>query len=147
MRDHYGDVGVPVFIMSGWQDGYKNPVEHVVTGLTALGKPVAGLIGAWGHKYPFNGYPGPRVDWLNYIVDPLVGPLAQGQDAAARRANGRSLPVWLGASKEPSKSACDDEIGKWVAEDGVWQSRVKESSRSISGPTSGWARSPQPTPR
>jgi hypothetical protein len=32
VRDHYADVGVPVFIMSGWQDGYKNPVEHVISG-------------------------------------------------------------------------------------------------------------------
>ncbi len=36
------------------------------------------------------------------------------------------LPVWLGVSKEPSKSACADEIGKWVAEDATWRSRVKE---------------------
>jgi hypothetical protein len=84
VRDHYADVGVPVFIMSGWQDGYKNPVEHVISGLTALGKPVAGLMGAWGHKYPFKGYPGPRVDWLNYVLA-LVGPLAQRQDTAGRK--------------------------------------------------------------
>ena len=32
VRDHYGDVKVPVFIMSGWQDGYKNPVDHVLRG-------------------------------------------------------------------------------------------------------------------
>ncbi len=68
VRDHYADVGVPVFILSGWQDGYKNPVPLVVDGLAAEGKEVAGIIGAWGHKYPFNGYPGPRVDWLDYIV-------------------------------------------------------------------------------
>ena len=68
VRDHYADVGVPVFILSGWQDGYKNPVPLVVEGLAGEGKEVAGIIGAWGHKYPFNGYPGPRVDWLDYIV-------------------------------------------------------------------------------
>ena len=126
VRDHYGDVGVPVFIMSGWQDGYKNPVEHVITGLSALGKPVAGLIGAWGHKYPFNGYPGPRVDWLNYIVTHWWDRWLKGKTPPPET-EWPQLAVWLGASKEPSKSACDDEIGKWVAEDGMWQSRVKES--------------------
>ena len=126
VRDHYGDVGVPVFIMSGWQDGYKNPVEHVVTGLTALGKPVAGLIGAWGHKYPFNGYPGPRVDWLNYILVYWWDRWLKGKTPPP---DGQwpQLPVWMGASKEPSKSTCDDEAGKWVAEDGFWQQRIKET--------------------
>ena len=126
VRDHYGDVGVPVFIMSGWQDGYKNPVEHVVTGLTALGKPVAGLIGAWGHKYPFNGYPGPRVDWLNYILVYWWDRWLKGK-TPPREGQWPQLPVWIGASKEPSKSTCDDEAGKWVAEDGFWQQRIKET--------------------
>lgn len=126
VRDHYGDVGVPVFIMSGWQDGYKNPVEHVVTGLTALGKPVAGLIGAWGHKYPFNGYPGPRVDWLNYILVYWWDRWLKGK-MPPKEGEWPQLPVWLGASKEPSKSACDDETGRWIAEDGYWQQRIKET--------------------
>ena len=125
VRDHYADVGVPVFILSGWQDGYKNPVPLVVEGLAAEGKEVAGIIGAWGHKYPFNGYPGPRVDWLDYIVTHwwdrwLKGKTPPREDAWPQ------LPVWLGESKEPSKSACADEIGKWVAEDAAWRSRVKQ---------------------
>ncbi len=126
VRDHYEDVGVPVFIMSGWQDGYKNPVEHVVSGLSALGKPVAGLIGAWGHKYPFNGYPGPRVDWLDYIVVHWWDRWLKGKTPPPE-SEWPALPVWIGESKEPSKSTCDDEKGKWVAEDGTWRSRVKET--------------------
>ena len=47
VRGHFEDVQVPVFVMSGWQDGYKNPVERVVSGLSALGKPVQGLLGPW----------------------------------------------------------------------------------------------------
>jgi hypothetical protein len=37
------------------------------------------------------------------------------------------LPVWLSESQAPSKSLCADEKGKWVAEDGAWASRVKET--------------------
>ena len=125
VRDHYADVGVPVFIMSGWQDGYKNPVEHVISGLTALGKPVAGLMGAWGHKYPFNGYPGPRVDWLNYVLVHWWDRWLKGKTPPAE-SEWPQWPVWLGCSKEPSQSPCEDEKGKWVAEDGAWRSRVKE---------------------
>ena len=68
VRGNFEDVQVPVFVMSGWQDGYKNPVERIVSGLSALGKPVQGLLGPWGHKYPFGGYPGPRIAWLQYTV-------------------------------------------------------------------------------
>jgi predicted acyl esterase len=125
VRDHYAQVGVPVFILSGWQDGYKNPVEHVITGLAAEGKEVAGLIGAWGHKYPFNGYPGPRVDWLDYILTHWWDRWLKRKTPPAGDA-WPQLPVWLGSSKEPSKSACEDDKGKWVAEDAAWRSRVKE---------------------
>ncbi len=126
VRDHYADVGVPVFILAGWQDGYKNPVEHVVRGLAAEGKEVSGLIGAWGHKYPFNGYPGPRLDWLDYILTHWWDRWLKGKPPPVENA-WPQLSVWLGASKEPSRSACDDETGKWVAEDGQWRSRVKET--------------------
>ncbi len=124
VRDRYADVGVPVFILSGWQDGYKNPVARVVARLAALGKETAGLIGAWGHKYPFNGYPGPRVDWLDYIVTHWWDRWLKGTTPPAED-TWPQLPVWLGASKEPSRSACPDDKGKWVAEDGAWQTRVQ----------------------
>jgi predicted acyl esterase len=124
VRGRYADVGVPVFILSGWQDGYKNPVPLVIEGLTALGKEAAGLIGAWGHKYPFNGYPGPRLDWLDYILTHWWDRWLKGKTPPPEGA-WPQLPVWLGQSKEPTKSACADETGKWVAEDGAWRSRVK----------------------
>ena len=146
MRDHYGDVGVPVFIMSGWQDGYKNPVEHVVTGLPPIGKAVAGSSAPGATNIRSTAIPGPRVDWLELHRHPLVGPLAQGQDAAARDRMAADRRSGSATSKEPSKSACDDEIGKWVAEDGMWQSRVKEKHLLSAGATSGSARS-RSTPR
>jgi predicted acyl esterase len=101
VRGRYGDVGVPLFILSGWQDGYKNPVPLVIEGLTALGKESAGLIGAWGHKYPFNGYPGPRVDWLDYIVTHWWDRWLKGKTPPPEGA-WPQLPVWLGQSKEPT---------------------------------------------
>ena len=54
---------ITVFLMSGRQDGYKNPVDRVVVGgLAATGTPVAGLPGPWGYGYPFRGTPGPQVN-------------------------------------------------------------------------------------
>jgi putative CocE/NonD family hydrolase len=125
VRDHVSDIGVPVFALSGWQDGYHNPVERLVRALGAAGKPVAGLIGPWGHKYPFDAYPGPRLDWLNYslahwwdvwLKDRPADPASQWP----------ALPVWLGRSAEPDASSCADESGRWVAEDGQWGGRAQQ---------------------
>ena len=125
VRGHFEDVQVPVFVMSGWQDGYKNPVERIVSGFSALGKPVQGLLGPWGHKYPFGGYPGPRIAWLQYTVTHWWDKWLKGKTPPPAT-DWPELPVWLSESQGPSKSLCPDEKGKWVAEDGAWRSRVKE---------------------
>jgi predicted acyl esterase len=125
VRGRFADVLVPVFVMSGWQDGYKNPVERTVSGLSALGKPVQGLLGPWGHKYPFGGYPGPRIAWLQYTVTHWWDKWLKGKTPPPET-DWPMLPVWLSASQAPTKSLCADEKGKWVAEDGEWASRVKE---------------------
>jgi predicted acyl esterase len=125
VRDHYDRVKVPVFILSGWQDGYKNPVTRVVSGLTAAGKPVSGLLGPWGHKYPQTGYPGPQVDWLHYIVPHWWDRWLKGKEPDSET-EWPQLPVWLGESREPDKSLCFDDRGKWVAEDADWLDRSQE---------------------
>ena len=115
MRGHFEDVQVPVFVMSGWQDGYKNPVERIVSGLSALGKPVQGLLGPWGHNIRSAAIRSAhRVAAIHR--HPLVGQMAEGKALAT---DWPELPVWLSESQGPSKSLCPDEKGKWVAEDGA----------------------------
>jgi hypothetical protein len=125
MRDRYDDVKVPVFISSGWQDGYKNTVPRVVSGLAASGKTVSGLLGPWGHKEPNNGYPGPRIDWLPYMVANWWDRWLKGKELVPDK-EWPQMTVWLGESREPDKSTCADERGRWVAENADWLSRVKE---------------------
>ena len=125
VRDHYDDIGIPVFILSGWQDGYKNPVEHAVSELGRRGKTVQGLLGPWGHKYPFNGAPGPSIDWLQYSLTHWWDKWLKGKQPDPQQ-QWPELPVWLSPSQEPSKSACGDEKGKWVAEDHRWRERSKD---------------------
>jgi predicted acyl esterase len=124
VRDHYERVKVPVFTISGWWDGYKNPAERAVRELGALGKPVAGILGPWGHKYPFDGYPGPRVDWLRYIVPHWWDRWLKGTTPDAAQA-WPELAVWLGESREPSRVPDYVERGTWVAEDHAWPQRTK----------------------
>ena len=140
VRDHYGDVKVPVFIMSGWQDGYKNPVDHVLRGLGALGLPVAGMIGPYGHRYPFGGSPGPRVDWLRYVTTHWWDRWLKG----AQPDPGTQWPeftVWMGQSREPDPLPDYTDDGRWVAEDHEWMGRSKPETYFL-GPTL----SPTPPP-
>ena len=109
---------MPVFVLSGWQDGYKNSVDRIVSGLGGLGRPVAGLLGPWGHKYPFDGYPGPRIDWLDYIVTHWWDRWLKGRVPPPEQA-WPELTVWLGESREPDRDRVPAHMdsGKWVAED------------------------------
>ncbi|HEY1654817.1 MAG TPA: CocE/NonD family hydrolase, partial [Candidatus Tumulicola sp.] len=124
VRERYADVKVPVYAISGWWDGYKNPAERAVRELGALGKPAAGILGPWGHKYPFDGYPGPRVDWLRYIVAHWWDRWLKGATPDAATA-WPELTVWLGESREPSRIPDYVERGTWVAEDHAWPQRVE----------------------
>lgn len=143
VRDHYGDVKVPVFIMSGWQDGYKNPVDRAVRGLGGLGRPVAGMLGPWGHKYPFDGYPGPRVDWLRYVVSHWWDRWLKGTQPDPN-AQWPELTVWMGESREPDRLPNYEDTGRWVAEDHAWMSRTKSEVLFLA-PEGGLSSSPPDT--
>ncbi len=125
VRDRYRDVKVPIYIVSGYQDGYKNPVLRAVTGLSAAGKPVQGLLGPWGHSTPNDGYPGPRMDWMPYVLTHWWDKWLKGK-APDPETELPEMTVWLGESREPNTFPCDLEQGKWAAEDGKWADRVKE---------------------
>jgi predicted acyl esterase len=127
VRDHYDRVKVPVFTLSGWQDGYRNVTERQVRALGELGRPVAGLIGPWGHKYPFDGYPGPRIDWLRYVVRHWWDRWLKGSQPDPAEA-WPELVVWLGESRLPARIPSFEEAGRWVAEDHDWMSRTREKT-------------------
>lgn len=117
----YDRVKVPVFIASGYADGYKNPVPRAVKELATAGMPVQGALGPWGHS---TNDPGPHFDWLPIATRWwdrwLKGTAPDPQTELPQ------LTVWLNESKEPDKSCCKKENGRWVAEDSGWADRVRE---------------------
>lgn len=63
--EEFSAIEAPVLAVGGWADSYTNAVPRLVAGLKG---PVAGLIGAWGHKYPQLGVPGPAMDFVTEMV-------------------------------------------------------------------------------
>jgi predicted acyl esterase len=58
-------IACPVFMMTGWHDGYTNPPLRLCERLCA---PRRVLIGPWDHAYPIMGIPGLRTEYLPHVA-------------------------------------------------------------------------------
>jgi hypothetical protein len=63
--EDWSAIEVPVFIIAGWADGYRNAPATVAANSTAL---VKALTGPWVHKYPHFALPHPRADFLGMAI-------------------------------------------------------------------------------
>lgn len=64
--EDYASINCPVMVVSGWADGYSNTVFKLLENLQA---PCMGIVGAYGHKYPHMGGPGPPIDFLKKATE------------------------------------------------------------------------------
>ncbi len=55
----WAEIAVPTYVVSGWQDTYSNPIGRLLANLKV---PRKGLIGPWGHTYPWLAAP-MGLDW------------------------------------------------------------------------------------
>jgi hypothetical protein len=58
--EDYPAITVPVWMVGGWHDPYRNAVLRFLDG---FGGTARGLIGNWAHNYPHDGLPGPAAEW------------------------------------------------------------------------------------
>lgn len=58
--EDFAAVEVPVLVIAGWADGYRNTPLKALAGLSV---PTKALNGPWIHKYPHFALPRPRVDF------------------------------------------------------------------------------------
>ncbi|MCG5539582.1 MULTISPECIES: CocE/NonD family hydrolase [unclassified Halorhodospira] len=112
--EDYSAIQVPVMIVSGWADGYPNPVFRLVENLQA---PCKGLVGPWSHIYPHMGLPGPQIGFLQEALrwwDQWLRGEERGLLEEPR------LRVWMQDSVRP-RTQYASRPGRWVAEPG-WPS-------------------------
>ncbi len=105
--EDYDAIEVPVFAVSGWADGYSNTVFRLMKNLKG---PRRGLVGAWGHKYPHMGGPGPTIDFINECIlwwDRWLKGVENGIEHEPK------LRVWM---QDPANPMQPRRPGRWVAE-------------------------------
>jgi putative CocE/NonD family hydrolase len=120
--ENYDKIKTPVFAVSGWADGYSNTVFRLVENLKS---PVKGLIGAWGHKYPHMGGPGPEIDFLKECVR-WWDKWLKGIDTGVMEEP--DLRVWMQDTVSP---LLPKRPGRWVAENKWPSDRIKEKELII----------------
>ncbi|MEQ8369693.1 MAG: CocE/NonD family hydrolase [Alphaproteobacteria bacterium] len=110
-EDH-GAIQCPVMALGGWADSYTNAIPRLMAGLTV---PRQAIIGAWSHKWGFDGGPGPTVGMLQEMLrwwDHWLKDVDTGitDEPMLRAWMQESVPPAAGYALRP---------GRWIAEP-VW---------------------------
>ncbi len=65
LRWNYGAIKVPVFMIGGLLDGYRDFVPRMLENSSV---PMKAVIGPWNHAWPDDGVPGPNLEWRREAV-------------------------------------------------------------------------------
>jgi putative CocE/NonD family hydrolase len=112
--EDFSRIACPVYAAGGWADGYSNAVPRLIGNLTT---PCKGLVGPWGHRYPYDGRPGPAIGFLQEALrwwDHWLRGIDTGVMEEPR------YRVWMPAAGTPL-NLLEDQRGRWIAEP-VWPS-------------------------
>ena len=112
--ERFGKVTAAVFAVGGWADYISRAVPRMMAGLKG---PRFALIGPWGHHYPHDGVPGPKVSFLQDCVrffDRYTKCRDNGWDKEP------AYRVFIQSFDPPSR-IYGTHSGRWVALDG-WPS-------------------------
>lgn len=65
LNTDYSKINIPVFVIGGWYDGYRDAVFRMAQNLKS---PVKALIGPWNHTFPNWAEPPPAIEWRSDAV-------------------------------------------------------------------------------
>lgn len=121
----FSAIRCPVYAASGWADGAY--VGAVGESLEKLRVPRKGLIGAWGHRFPHFGVPGPAVGFLQETLR-WFDHWMRGRDTGITREP--MLTAWM-AGPVPAKPFYAESPGRWVVEPDWPSPRIKRRRLSL----------------
>ena len=119
--EDYSDIEIPVFAVSGWQDGYTNAVFRLLEHLPNASK---GLIGPWAHEYPEVATPEPNIGFLQECLR-WWDQWLKGKDTGIM--DEPKLISWIQNSELPEVTY-EKRPGKWVG-DVSWPSKNVQSQK------------------
>jgi uncharacterized protein len=61
----YDSIQIPVYLIGGFYDGYRDSLPRMMLHLQS---PVKALLGPWNHTYPNDATPGPEFEWRESAV-------------------------------------------------------------------------------
>jgi hypothetical protein len=108
VSDDYTDVTIPVFGISGFEDGYSNSVFRLLENTSG---PRKGWVGPWQHHYPHIADPGPRTGFLQEAVrfwDRWLKGVENRVD------DDPVVTIWHSDPVHPNKPE-DPRSGRWLA--------------------------------
>ncbi|HKF60293.1 MAG TPA: CocE/NonD family hydrolase, partial [Dongiaceae bacterium] len=122
--EDWSAITCPVYLVSGWADGYSNTVARMLEHLQC---PKKGLVGPWAHKYPHFGKPGPQIGFLQEALrwwDKWLKGIETGiMDEPQYR-------VWM-EEPAPPRPFYNHRPGRWVAEPGWPSPNIKPQTLAL----------------
>lgn len=106
--EDYEAINIPVFAVSGWQDGYTDAVFRLIENLPYS----KGLIGPWYHEYPEVAGPEPAIGFLQECLR-WWDQWLKGTETGVK--DDPKLISWIQDSLPPQVNY-DERPGKWVAD-------------------------------
>lgn len=106
---NYEAIKIPVYAVSGHADCWPNTVPRLLENLST---PVRGLQGAWCHRYPHLGIPGPTINFLEDAAR-WFDQWLKGEDTGILEES--PYQVYLQDSARP-QAYYETRKGKWVGE-------------------------------
>jgi predicted acyl esterase len=126
--EDYSAIECPVYAVGGWADCFRNGLLRLLEGLPG---PKKGLMGPWGHQYPEEGVPGPRIGflqealrWWDYWLKGIENGIMDEPQ----------LCIWMQDSVEP-RTSYGTRPGRWVAEPSWPSPNVEVEPRPLDFPT------------
>ncbi|TMN21630.1 CocE/NonD family hydrolase [Lentibacillus cibarius] len=119
INEDYSKVDIPVFTVSGWQDGYTDRVFRLLENLPYS----KGLIGPWAHEFPEVAIPEPTIGFLQECLR-WWDQWLKGIDTGVK--DDPKLISWIQNSELPQVTY-DERPGKWVVDESWPSAQVARS--------------------
>ena len=121
----YSAINIPIYAVSGHADCWPNTVSRLLQNLQCKRR---GLQGAWCHRFPHLGIPGPQVGFLQ-DAKRWFDQWLKGEDTGIMQED--AYQVYIQDSVRPKKFY-DFRPGKWVSEP-AWPSPFVKSEKYYLG--------------